>query len=150
MNNLTQLKRIIVATFFWASLAIATPSAIAQISSYMPDESAPHEGTWLQWPHHFTYGVTSRNQVEPSWIAMTRELVQSERVHIVVYNATEQTRIRNILIRNGISLTKIDFLVRKTDDYWVRDNGPVFVYDLFDDRLTVSDWGFNGWGDDAP
>ncbi len=81
---------------------------------------------------------------------MTRELVQSERVHIIAYNSTEQTRIRNLLISNGISLTKIDFLLRQTDDYWVRDNGPVFVYDAFDGKLTVSDWGFNGWGYDTP
>lgn len=28
---------------------------------------------------------------------------------------------------------------------WVRDNGPIFVFDK-QNRLRVTDWGFNGWG----
>ena len=23
----------------------------------MPEETVEHEGTWLQWPHHYTYGI---------------------------------------------------------------------------------------------
>jgi agmatine deiminase len=23
----------------------------------MPEETIEYEGTWLQWPHHYTYGV---------------------------------------------------------------------------------------------
>ena len=35
------------------------------------------------------------------------------------------------------------------DDFWVRDNGPVFVYDQ-DSVLHITDWAFNGWGNDTP
>ena len=31
---------------------------------HFPEESATHEGTWLQWPHHHQHGVTYRNRVE--------------------------------------------------------------------------------------
>ena len=55
----------------------------------MPEESAPHEGTWLQWPHQYQYGTTYRNRLDATWVAMTRELVKSEKVHIIAYNNTE-------------------------------------------------------------
>jgi agmatine deiminase len=134
-----------VLTAFILPLQTKAPS----ILSVMPEESAPHEGTWLQWPHHYTYGISYRNQVEPTWVAMTRALARSEKVHIIAYNSVEKNRIINRLTAAGVSLAKVDFLIRRTDDVWVRDNGPIFVYDT-NDRLKITDWGFNGWGFDAP
>jgi agmatine deiminase len=130
------------------ALLLAAPASSQGIGS-MPPETAAHEGTWLQWPHRFTYGMTYRNQVEPSWVAMVRTLVESERVHLIVYDASEETRVRGLLTSEGIPLQRVDFLVRRTDDFWVRDNGPLFVHDA-DGRLVVCDFGFNGWGLDAP
>jgi len=115
----------------------------------MPDETAPHEGTWLQWPHHHTYGSAYRSRLDATWVDMTRALLSSEKVHIVAYDATERSRITNLLVTAGVPLTHVDFLLRQTDDCWVRDNGPIFVYDT-NDVLTVTDWGFDGWGDDTP
>ena len=46
-------------------------------------------------------------------------------------------------------LANVNFLIRQTDDCWVRDNGPVFVFDNNTD-LKITDWGFDGWGDDTP
>ncbi|MBN7137644.1 agmatine deiminase [Lysobacter enzymogenes] len=115
----------------------------------MPDETARHDATWLQWPHAYTYGRAYRDRLDPTWIAMTRALVASEQVNIVVYDAGEQARVRKLLAAAGVPLAKVKFLVRATDDVWVRDNGPLFVFDRAD-RLTVGDWGFNGWGLDAP
>jgi agmatine deiminase len=39
----------------------------------------------------------------------------------------------------------VDFYTWPTDDVWVRDNGPIYVFDE-SDQLHVTDWGFNGWG----
>lgn len=113
----------------------------------MPEEGLQHEGTWLQWPHHYQYGTTYRNRLDATWVAMTQALVTSEKVHIIAYDATEQTRITNLLTTAGVSLTNVDFKIHPTDDVWVRDNGPIFVkntaapYDL-----KIQDWGFNAWG----
>jgi agmatine deiminase len=129
--------------------ACTLPGTVRAQSGYLPDETSPHEGTWLQWPHDYTYGRAYRDRIEPTWVAMTRALVTSENVHIVVYDNAEKARVRNALQAAGVSLARVDFLVRPTDDVWVRDNGPIFVYDR-DDKLTVTDWCFNGWGYDAP
>jgi agmatine deiminase len=130
-------------------LALAAGSEAQTVRGIMPDQAAPHEGTWLQWPHHHTYGVTYRNRLDATWVAMTSALVQSERVHVIAYDAAERSRIQGLLAAAGVPLAGIDFLLRANDDCWVRDNGPIFVYSPLG-RLKVTDWGFNGWGLDTP
>jgi agmatine deiminase len=119
--------------------AAATPQYV------MPDEAKPHEGTWLQWPHHYQYGTTYRNRLDATWVAMTKELVQSEKVYIIAYNATEKTRILNLLTAVSVPLANIDVKIFQTNDVWVRDNGPIFVKNT-NGQMHIQDWGFNGWG----
>jgi agmatine deiminase len=125
-------------------------NALLTASAYtMPDETQAHEGTWLQWPHHFQYGTTYRNRLDATWIAMTKALAQSEKVHIIAYNITEQSRITALLQAAGVALSQIDFKLFQTNDVWVRDNGPIYVKDAAG-KMMVSDWGFNGWGNKTP
>jgi agmatine deiminase len=111
----------------------------------MPEESEPHEGTWLQWPHEHQYGTEYRNSLDPTWVAMTKALVTSEKVYIVVYNPEEQSRITELLNSGGVPLQNIEFKIYKNDDVWMRDNGPIYVRDK-SGKLVIQDWGFNGWG----
>ncbi len=114
----------------------------------MPEESEPHEGTWLQWPHQYQYGKTFRDRLDDTWIAMTEELIKSEKVHIIVYDEVEKERVIDMLNEEIISLSNIDFKIYKTDDFWARDNGPIYVRDK-EGNVVIEDWGFNGWGDKA-
>jgi agmatine deiminase len=114
----------------------------------MPDEADQHEGTWLQWPHHYQYGTTYRKRLDATWVTMTKALVSGEKVHIVAYNATEKDRIQKLLTTAGIPLQNVDFKIYATDDVWVRDNGPIYVKDK-NGQLLLEDWGFNGWGKKA-
>lgn len=114
----------------------------------MPDETQVHEGTWLQFPHHYQYGTTYRNRLINTWVAMTKELRTSERVHIIAYNLTHKNWIISKLNAAAVPLSNIDFHIFQTNDVWVRDNGPIFVEDAAG-NLKVEDWGFNGWGNKA-
>ena len=131
-----------------AIVATPTRSGAQTILSHFPSMESPHEGTWLQWPHHYTYGTAYRSRLDATWVEMTRALVTGERVHIIAYNAAEQTRITALLTAASVPLAKVNFLLRQTDDCWVRDNGPIFVFDNNTD-LKITDWGFDGWGDDT-
>ncbi len=114
----------------------------------MPFEELPHEGTWLQWPHDHTYG-SGASDFEQAWIQMTVALVDAERVHIVAYDNVHRNHIVNLLEASEVDMSSVDFVIAENDDFWVRDNGPIFVYDS-DANLTILDWGFNGWGGNAP
>ena len=114
----------------------------------MPSEEIEHEGTWIQWPHNHTYGWGASDFV-PAFIEITQALIGSENVHIVAYDNQHKNQITNQLGNNGVSMDNIDIFVHPNDDFWVRDNGPIFVYDL-EGELHITDWGFNGWGGDTP
>jgi len=124
---------------------VTEPIIETEVMYVMPEESETHEGTWLQWPHHYQYGIAYRNSLDATWVAMTQALVTSEKVHIIAYNATEKNRIITLLNNAGIALTNVDFKIYKTDDVWVRDTGPIYVRDK-KGKLAIEDWGFNGWG----
>ena len=115
---------------------------------YFPHEGDQHEGTWLQWPHDNTYEGTME-AYEHIWIAMTKALVKGENVHLIVYDEKEKEHVKNVLVKEGVDMNRVDFFVYPTDDVWVRDNGPIFAYDS-EDNLVVQNWKFNGWGNKAP
>lgn len=148
MGNILMLLPAILLSCTKGDLeTVSVPSDTTVVYS-MPEESAPHEGTWLQWPHQYQYGLTYRNRLDETWIAMTKELAQSEKVHLIAYDETEKNRIITLLGTAGISLTNVDFKIYPTDDVWVRDNGPIYVKDK-NGQLFIQDWGFNGWGNKA-
>lgn len=115
----------------------------------MPASSAPHEGTWLQWPHNNLYGPWYMDDAEVTFLQMTAALQSNEKVHIIAYDEQAMEGIVGTLEEAGIPLENIDFYLQPTDDAWVRDNGPMFVFDE-NNNLCILDWGFNGWGQDAP
>ena len=139
------LKSVLLIALF----ILGAEKTYAQATYKMPAEDLPHEGTWLQWPHQYTYGYNYKVRLEPAWVAMTKELVQVEKVHIIAYNNTEKNRIVTQLQNAGVSLTNVDFKIHQTNDCWVRDNGPIFVRNS-SNQLRIEDWGFNGWGKKAP
>ena len=62
----------------------------------------------------------------------------------------QRTEFETGLFKTASRYKNVDFVIRKTDDFWVRDNGPIFVFDETYGDLAIADWGFNGWGFDAP
>lgn len=149
------MMSFLLAGFFVGCDDTSTPDAgtntnptTSSILYTMPEESEPHEGTWLQWPHQYQYGATYRNQLDATWVAMTKELVTSEKVHLVAYDETEKNRIVTLLNAASVPLTNIDFKIYPTDDVWVRDNGPIYARDK-NGQIVLQDWGFNGWGKKA-
>ena len=118
---------------------------------HMPSEEETHEGTWLAWPHDYESNK-SRNLVkryEESWIQMTLALHTGERVHLIVYNSIEKDRVSHRLHERGCDMQQIDFYIWPTEDVWIRDFGPIFVFN-YTNQLCVENWGFNGWGNKAP
>src|SRR5574341_136809 len=98
-------------------------------SSYrMPAEWAPHEGTWLQWPHdNLFWGYQLR--LERMWLMMVDALHRHENVHIIAADEKHRDHVAYQLQYFNIGLENIDFYTIPTNDVWVRDNGPIFVLD---------------------
>lgn len=145
MNKMIISLVIILTMLFACNKGEVQEPTTTEILYTMPEETETHEGTWLQWPHQYQYGVTYRNSLDRTWVSMTKELVTSEKVHIIAYNQTEKDRIVALLNSASVSLTNVDFKIYQTDDVWVRDNGPIYAKDK-NGNIVIQDWGFNGWG----
>ena len=143
LTSILMLSLILTTSCEKEVLPILPPDDV--IVYTMPSEEAEHEGTWLQWPHKYTYGKKVPNAYDPIWVEMTKALHKGEIVHIVAYNETEKNRIIQLLEDASVDMSQIDFIIEKTEDVWVRDNGPIFVYDE-DNNLMITNWEFNGWG----
>jgi agmatine deiminase len=116
----------------------------AEAGFYMPAEWAPHEGTWLQWPHDDLY-PGHQMRLEHFWLALTETLHQHERVHIAVQDGRRAEHVQDLFRYYGFDLGNIDLQLIATDDVWARDNGPIFLVDA-QGNLAATDWNFNGWG----
>ena len=143
------MNSCILIVFFTAVTACNNdPNKGIEIRYTFIEESAPHEGTWLQWPHHYQYGKKFRDDLDPTWVEMTKELISSEKVHIIAYNNKEKDRIIALLNTQSVDLKNVDFKSYPNDDFWIRDNGPIYVHDKIG-NLVIQNWGFNGWGNKA-
>jgi agmatine deiminase len=110
----------------------------------LPADDHPHEGTWLQWPHDFGWDRRHVERYETIWIELTKALHTGERVHIIVYNCSEEERVRNVLRENRVEMSQIELCRYPTDDVWARDNCAIFTFDK-EGKLIVENWKFNGW-----
>lgn len=129
-----------------AAYPAARAATDAGVTPYtFPAEDSQHEGTWLIWPHRYTYGKKYQKALEQIWIEMVQALSPGERVHIVAYNQQEQARITKLLADKGVEMSQVDFTIAKTDDVWARDVGPIFVIDQ-NGKPIIDDFAFNGWG----
>lgn len=153
------MNKVIIISMTAAILmsACSTPISIEaketredpKVTYTMPAEDLPHEGTWLTWPHRYTYGMGYQQEIENIWVQMVKFLHTGERVHIVAYDKSEQMRITKRLADSAIDLTQVDFVLAKSDDVWARDTGPIFVFDEHG-KLVIADFAFDGWGEKAP
>ena len=77
------------------------------------------------------------------YIQIVQGLQQSQglKIRIIVYNEEEKERVSKLLEKYD----KVELFIIKTDDLWIRDNGPTFVRDK-EGGIHVVAWGFNGWG----
>ena len=120
-----------------------------QLGFRMPAEWEPHRATWLAWPHARDW--PGKAGAIP-WVygEMVRHLAASERVRLLVRDATEEKRARQVLARARVDLGRLDLLRFPTNRSWTRDYLPSFVTRRRSPRAGLPElgavkWCFNGW-----
>ncbi len=123
----------------------------AELGYRMPAEWAPHQATWLSWPHKAESWPGIIERIWPVYAQFVAELARGETVHINVNDAAMAAQARAFLAAAGAS-GDIRFHEFPTNDAWCRDHGAIFVVREGPQgrELAATDWEFNAWGDKYP
>lgn len=117
----------------------------------MPAEWAPHQATWLSWPHKEASWPGKIMSIYPEYCKFIGIVASAEQVHINVKDAAMEQFAREQLALAGVPSTNIFFHHFETNDAWCRDHGPAVLVnqDPAKGRMIV-DWNYNAWGGKYP
>ena len=121
---------------------IATTARIQAVSEewFMPDESDPHERTWMAFgASHKIWGQRLLPKVRRDLALAAMTIARYEPVSMLVRK--EEMNIARRLVGKSV-----DLIPCPIDDLWIRDTGPVFVIDGEGGKAAI-DFNFNGWGE---
>ncbi|CAN5625777.1 agmatine deiminase family protein [soil metagenome] len=110
----------------------------------MPAEWEPHAATLLAWPHRLSDWPGKFATVPWVYGEIVRTLTRYEPVTLVVRDAAHKAAAKRVLEAVHADLKNVTFITLPTDRGWVRDSGPIIVWDSKDKRVAL-DWHFNAW-----
>lgn len=125
-----------------------TRPAPAERGFAMPPEWAPHQATWISWPHNPETWPGALEQAEAAMAQAVAELAVGETVRINVLDAQHESHVRRQL-GPVAGTAAVAFHHFPTNDAWCRDHGAIFVKDGAG-RLAAVNCGFNAWGGKYP
>ena len=116
----------------------------ASLGFRMPAEWAPHEATWLAWPHETSDWPGKFAAIQWVYGEIVRHLSRVEKVRILVENEDAEQNARRVLRKSHAYMEAVEFFDVRTDRSWTRDFCPMFVTDR-DGERGILNWQFNGW-----
>lgn len=123
----------------------------AELGYRMPAEWAPHQATWLSWPHNAATWLGRVDLAEQAMVPVVAALARSEPVRINVLDAAHERHVRELLA-GAVEPARVHFHHFPTNDAWCRDHGAIFVTRPADrgEPLLALDFDYNAWGGKYP
>ena len=122
-----------------------------ELGYYFPAEFAPHEATWLSWPHKEASWPGKIEAIYPYYAQFIKILSQSERVRINVADEAMKAFALKYIEQAGADLNQVEFYFHPPNDAWCRDHGPGFLINPdAKQKKVIVDWGYNAWGGKYP
>ena len=122
-----------------------------QLGYYFPAEFAPHEATWLSWPHKEASWPGKINTIFPYYAQFIKAISKGEKVRINVADEAMQHFALQYLLAAEVDLAEIEFFMHPTNDAWCRDHGPAFLINpIAEQKKVIVDWDYNAWGGKYP
>ena len=108
-----------------------------------PPEFAPHDATWIAWPHHEPDWPRKLGPIPWVYAEIARVLAHHERVEILCHDDAVLSAAREHLAAHGVT-SNVRLHVVPNDRVWLRDSAPTFVHDD-SGGVQLVHWGFNAW-----
>lgn len=119
-------------------------------SYHFPAEWAPHSRVWLSWPHARADWPGKFAPIPWIFAEMIRGITRHGTCGLLVKDAKAEADAKATLDRAGVDLAKVAMHIIPTNRGWLRDCGPIWVYDRAqgaheNGQKKMLDWGFNAW-----
>lgn len=111
---------------------------VNQNSGFMPAEESDHLRTWMAFDVNQSWGRR--------YLAETQKNIADVALTIAKYEpVTMLVSKENYATAQKFMGSEVELIIHPLDDVWMRDTGPVFVFDQ-QNRKAAIDFNFNGWG----
>jgi agmatine deiminase len=118
---------------------------------FMPPEWAPQKRVWLSWPQNEdTWTPAYLIKCEKEYRVFAKELAEVVQTNILVLDAEHQAHVKIHLQEVKADFSKIVFHQIMTNDAWMRDHGPDFIWNIKTKQKNILDWQYNSWGGKYP
>jgi agmatine deiminase len=109
-----------------------------------PAEWAPHDATWIAWPHHEPDWPGKLAPIPWVYAEIVRVLSQHERVEIICQDERVDAEATTCLHSHGVAPGSYRLHRQRTNRAWLRDSAPTAVHRA-DGSVVWMNWDFNGW-----
>jgi agmatine deiminase len=109
----------------------------------LPAEWEPHKSTIICWPHQKEDWPGKFTPIPWIYTEIVKKIIPGELVRIIVQHSKDILNVRRYLEKNHIDLTRIEFIIARTDRGWMRDISPAFI--KTDKKTLGIKFQFNGW-----
>jgi agmatine deiminase len=129
------------------SLPSSLRAQLSGVSGFrMPAEWAPHQATWIAWPHNRTDWPGKFATIPWVYGEIVKKLAPGEIVRIIVNSKEHEARAKRVLSTVGVDLSRVEFFLFPTNRGWTRDFGPMFVKrNGRRDEVAIVRFRFNAW-----
>ena len=110
----------------------------------LPAEWDTQSGIMLTWPHAHGDWSDQLPEIEKVFVSIAHAISRYEAVIIACFDDTHSQHVRTLLGTNDA----IALYIAESNDSWVRDHGPLTVWQH--NKLILLDFIFNGWGNKYP
>ncbi|HRV55444.1 MAG TPA: agmatine deiminase family protein, partial [Mangrovimonas sp.] len=108
-----------------------------------PAEWEKQQGVLLCFPHNGNDWPGKYGAIQWAFVEFIKKVSLQELVFLVVKDVKQQEVVSDLLLRANVNLDKIQFIHHKTNRSWMRDSGPIIVYN--NGKREALNFNFNGW-----
>jgi agmatine deiminase len=108
-----------------------------------PAEWENQQGILLCFPHNGRDWPGKYETIQWAFVEFIKKVSTYETVFLVVANEKLKEKVNDMLDRARVNLNAVEFIIQKTNRSWMRDSGPIVVYN--GGQREALNFNFNGW-----
>jgi agmatine deiminase len=108
-----------------------------------PAEWEKQQGILLCFPHNGKDWPGKYEAIQWAFVEFIKKVAAFEQVILVVADENQKNKVNEMLKTAAVEITKVSYVIHKTNRSWMRDSGPIIVKN--GTKREALNFNFNGW-----